>query len=110
MAGTRGRRRMPRAERVQQVLAAAARAFASYAEDCSASAIETSERRLAADIQDPVAVRCTVRMAFRVTIEAVIAWLEVGDPARDQAFLEAMTVPFSWARQAAAKVAGEPRT
>src|SRR6266542_4557272 len=28
MAGTRGRRRMPRAERVQQVLAAAARAFA----------------------------------------------------------------------------------
>src|SRR6266540_4169457 len=185
MAGTRGRRRMPRAERVQQVLAAAARAFArsgfaatsmdeiaaeagisklmiyrdfegkrelyeailesvsgrlrekvrddpeagasrrgqvalleaarepefaSYAEDFSASAIETSERRLAADIQDPVALRWTARMAFRVTIEAVIAWLEVGDPARDQAFLEAMTVPFSWARQAAAKVAGEPRT
>src|SRR6266542_2276374 len=144
MAGTRGRRRMPRAERVQQVLAAAARAFArsgfaatsmdevareqpdafmllfrhaarepefaAYAEDFSASAIETSERRLAADIQDPVALRWTARMAFRVTIEAVIAWLEVGDPARDQAFLEAMTVPFSWARQAAAKVAGEPRT
>src|SRR6266542_1663689 len=180
MAGTRGRRRMPRAERVQQVLAAAARAFArsgfaatsmdeiaaeagisklmiyrdfegkrelyeailesvsgrlrekarehpdafmllfrhaarepefaSYAEDFSASAIETSERRLAADIQDPVALRWTARMAFRLTIEAVIAWLEVGDPARDQAFLEAMTVPFSWARQAAAKVAGEPRT
>ena len=200
MVGTRGRRRMPRAERVQQVLAAAARAFArsgfaatsmdeiaaeagigklmiyrdfegkrelyeailesvsgrlhekvrddpeagasrrgqvallevareqpdafmllfrhaarepefaAYAEDFSASAIETSERRLAADIQDPVALRWTARMAFRVTIEAVIAWLEVGDPARDQAFLEAMTVPFSWARQAAAKVAGEPRT
>src|SRR6266511_4016424 len=161
MAGTRGRRRMPRAERVQQVLAAAARAFArsgfaatsmdeiaaeagisklmiyrdfegkreqpdafmllfrhaarepefaAYAEDFSASAIETSERRLAADIQDPVALRWTARMAFRLTIEAVIAWLEVGDPARDQAFLEAMTVPFSWARQAAAKVAGEPRT
>lgn len=99
--------------------------FASYAEEFSDYALRTGERRLARDIQDPVALRWTARVAFRVTVEAVIAWLEVGDPARDQAFLDAMTVPVSWthraaaelaggeagsARDEAAKLAGEPRT
>jgi AcrR family transcriptional regulator len=80
--------------------------FASYAEEFSARAVRTGERRLAREIQDPVALRWTAQVAFRVTIEAIIAWLEVGDPDRDQAFLEAMTVPVSWTHQAAARLAG----
>ena len=197
MAGTSGRRRMPRAERVQQVLAAAARAFArsgfaatsmdeiateagisklmiyrdfeskrelyeailesvsrrlhekvrddpeggasrrgqvallevareqpdafmlvfrhaarepefaAYAEEFAADAAEKGERRLAGEIQDPVALRWTARMAFRLTVEAVIAWLEVGDAARDQQFVAALTAPMSWTRQAAALLADE---
>jgi AcrR family transcriptional regulator len=79
--------------------------FAAYAEEFSDFALQTGERRLAAEIEDPVALRWTARVAFRLTVEAIIAWLEVGDPARDQAFLEALTVPVSWTHQAAARVA-----
>src|SRR6266498_5802383 len=82
--------------------------FAAYAERFSAEAVETGERRLASEIEDPVALRWTARAAFRVTVEAIIAWLEVGDPARDEAFLAALAVPVSWTRRAAAVVAGEP--
>ena len=35
-------------------------------------------------------LRWSARVAVHATIEAVIAWLEVGDPARDQAFLAAL--------------------
>ena len=80
--------------------------FAAYAEEFSARAVETSERRLAEYIEDPVALRWTARMAFTVAVEAIIAWLEVGDPARDEAFPAALTVPVSWTRTAAAKLAG----
>jgi AcrR family transcriptional regulator len=81
--------------------------FAAYAEEFSAYAVRTGERRLAAEIEDPVALRWTARVAFRLTVEAIIAWLEVGDPARDEAFLDALAVPVSWTHKAAAKVSGE---
>jgi AcrR family transcriptional regulator len=81
--------------------------FAAYAERFAAYAVDKGERRLAADIQDPVALRWTARMAFRLSVEAIIAWLEVGDAARDEAFAAALTAPISWSRQAAALVAGE---
>jgi AcrR family transcriptional regulator len=79
--------------------------FASYAERFSAEAVATGEGRLAELVDDPVALRWTARVAFRVTVEAIIAWLEVGDPARDDAFLAALDRPVSWTRQAAAIVA-----
>ncbi len=79
--------------------------FAAYAERFSADAVAAGEGRLAERIDDPVALRWTARVAFRVTVEAIIAWLEVGDPARDDAFLAALDRPVSWTRQAAAIVA-----
>lgn len=82
--------------------------FAAYAEEISATALETSERRLARDIKDPVALRWTARVAFRLTVEAIIAWLEVGDESRDEAFLAALNAPISWSRKAAEIVAGAP--
>jgi AcrR family transcriptional regulator len=82
--------------------------FAAFAEEFSATALEISERRLARDIEDPVALRWTARVAFRLTVEAIIAWLEVGDESRDEAFLAALTAPISWSQKAAAVVAGAP--
>jgi AcrR family transcriptional regulator len=82
--------------------------FAAYAEGFSAFALETGERRLARDIEDPVALRWTARVAFRLAVEGIIAWLEVGDESRDEAFLAALDAPISWSRQAAAIVAGAP--
>jgi AcrR family transcriptional regulator len=79
--------------------------FAAYAERFSAEAVAAGEGRLAEQVDDPVALRWTARVAFRVTVEAIIAWLEVGDPARDEAFLAALDRPVSWTRQAAAIVA-----
>ena len=82
--------------------------FAAYAEEFSAFALETGERRLARDIEDPVALRWTARVAFRLAVEGIIAWLEVGDESRDEAFIAALKAPISWTRQAAAVVAGAP--
>ena len=87
--------------------AAREREFAPYAEEFRAFAVRTGERRLAAEIQDPVALRWTARVAFALTVEAIIAWLEVGDPDRDEAFLDALAVPVSWTGKAAAVIAGE---
>ena len=42
----------------------------------------------AAAIGDPLPVAWTARAVVRANIEAVIAWLEVGDPALDEHFLE----------------------
>lgn len=82
--------------------------FAAYAERFSAMAIASGEARLAERIQDPVALRWAARVAFRVTVEAIIAWLEVGDPVRDDAFLAALDRPVSWTLHAAALVAAGP--
>jgi AcrR family transcriptional regulator len=79
--------------------------FAAYAERFSAEAVASGEGRLAERIEDPVALRWTARMAFRVTVEAIIAWLEVGDPARDDAFLATLERVVSSTHQAAAIVA-----
>jgi AcrR family transcriptional regulator len=65
--------------------------FAAYADRFTAEAIRTGERRLAEEeIHDPAALRWAARVSFRLSIEAVIAWLEVGDPSRDEAFLAAL--------------------
>jgi AcrR family transcriptional regulator len=79
--------------------------FASYAERFSAEAVAAGEGRLAELVDDPVALRWTARVAFRVTVEAIIAWLEVGDESRDEAVVAAHTAPISWSQKAAAVIA-----
>jgi AcrR family transcriptional regulator len=61
--------------------------FAAYAERFSGEAVRAGERRLAEELDDPASLRWAARVSFRLAVDAVIAWLEVGDPARDAAFL-----------------------
>jgi len=61
--------------------------FAAYADRFTNAAIDAAERRLGEEIHDPAALHWAARVSFRLSIEAVIAWLEVGDPSRDDAFL-----------------------
>jgi AcrR family transcriptional regulator len=92
--------------------------FAGYAEQFLAEADRRGEERLAAEIDDPVLRRWTARVAARTMFEAVIAWLEVGDPARDAAFLAALSGTSmrrgqfaSWAVRAATAASPQaPRT
>jgi hypothetical protein len=73
--------------------------------------VARAEERLARELADPVLVRWSARVAVHATIEAVIAWLQVGDPARDDAFLAALGAspvtqgpPPGWAERVAASV------
>ena len=81
---------------------------AGHADRFLAGAVARSEERLAREITDPVLLRWSARVAVHATIEAVIAWLQVGDAARDQAFLAALGVtpvtgetPPSWSQRVA---------
>lgn len=65
-------------------------AFAAYADRFLDASVARAEERLARELADPVLVRWSARVAVHATIEAVIAWLQVGDPARDDAFLAAL--------------------
>src|SRR6266540_2537955 len=120
MAGTRGRRRMPRAERVQQVLAAAARAFArsgfaATSMDEIAAEAGISKLMIYRDFEGK-------RELYEAILESVSGRLrekvrddpEAGASRRGQvALLEvAREQPdaFMLLFRAAAKVAGEPRT
>jgi AcrR family transcriptional regulator len=85
--------------------------FAAHADGILASAVARSEERLAREITDPVLLRWSARVAVHATIEAVIAWLQVGDPSRDQAFLAALGVtpvtgetPPGWSQRVAEAV------
>ena len=65
-------------------------AFAAYADRFLDASVARAEERLAREHADPVLLRWSARVAVHATIEAVIAWLQVGDPARDDAFLAAL--------------------
>jgi AcrR family transcriptional regulator len=65
-------------------------AFAAWADRFLDAGVAWAEERLARELADPVLVRWSARVAVHATIEAVIAWLQVGDPGRDQAFLAAL--------------------
>ncbi len=85
--------------------------FAAHADQFLAGAVAQAEERLAREIADPVLLRWSARVAVHSTIEAVIAWLQVGDPARDQAFLAALgatpvtgIAPPSWSQRVAETV------
>jgi AcrR family transcriptional regulator len=85
--------------------------FAAHADRFLAGAVAQAEQRLAREIPDPVLLRWSARVAVHSTIEAVIAWLQVGDPARDGAFLAALgatpvtgTAPPGWSQRVAETV------
>ncbi|SRR6266536_6268376 len=85
--------------------------FAAYADQFLAAAVARAEERLARELPDPVLLRWSARVVTHTTIEAVIAWLQVGDPARDEAFLAALGAtpvtqgpPPSWPERVAAAV------
>ena len=65
-------------------------AFAAYADRFLDASVARAEERRARELADPVLLRWSARVAVHATIEAVIAWLQVGDPARDDAFLAAL--------------------
>jgi AcrR family transcriptional regulator len=85
--------------------------FAAYADLFLDAAVATAEERLARELTDPVLVRWSARVAVHATIEAVIAWLQVGDPGRDDAFMAALGAnpvtdgpPPNWPERVAAEV------
>ena len=61
--------------------------FASYAEGYVARITTALQVWLSSRIPDPVFLAWTARVLVRAGIEAVIAWLEAGDPGRDPEFL-----------------------
>jgi AcrR family transcriptional regulator len=60
--------------------------FAGYAESLSTQAIRQSERILRRIEPDRVMRRWAAEMTVNMTYEAIITWLEHGDPARDDEF------------------------
>ena len=63
--------------------------FAAYARDHFERLTRRAEERLEGRIPDPLERRVLARAALRATVEAVVAWLEEGDPRRDDEFVQA---------------------
>lgn len=62
--------------------------FAPYAEEYLARVTKAAEGVLSARVADPVLLQWTARVMVRTNIEGVISWLEVGETARDDEFIE----------------------
>ncbi|HEY3008503.1 MAG TPA: helix-turn-helix domain-containing protein [Micromonosporaceae bacterium] len=60
--------------------------FAGYAAELTSSAVRASERILRAVEPDRAMRRWAAEMTVNITFQSIIAWLEYGDPARDDAF------------------------
>jgi AcrR family transcriptional regulator len=60
--------------------------FARYAERLTADAIEQSARILRRIEPDPAMRRWAAEMTVNITFQAIITWLEHGDPVRDDEF------------------------
>jgi len=62
--------------------------FAAYAEDFLTRITHAAETRLGDRLSDPVLRRWAARVVVRLNVESVIGWLEFGDAARDEEFVE----------------------
>ncbi len=62
--------------------------FAGYAEEYLANVIRAAESRYAQGVADPTLRRWLARLLARLNVEAVIGWLEEGEPGRDAEFLD----------------------
>jgi AcrR family transcriptional regulator len=58
--------------------------FADYAEDFRAKAVELADSLVGPSIEDPVLRRWMTKMTVAYVVTAVLAWLDDGDPERDE--------------------------
>jgi AcrR family transcriptional regulator len=63
-------------------------AFAGYAEEYISWVTATVEAWLRPVVSDPTLLLWSARVTVAVAVDSVTAWLEVGDPGRDEEFLE----------------------
>ena len=62
--------------------------FAQYAEQQRASAVAAARALFVHDLGDEMIERWAAESSVGWLVESVLAWLEVGDPARDEEFLD----------------------
>jgi AcrR family transcriptional regulator len=80
-------REQPDAFRLLWVHAAREPQFADYAEQWRQGAADAADSVLGAPLADPVFRRWAARVLLALLVDAVLAWLDEGDPARDDEFL-----------------------
>lgn len=83
LATIRAAREAPDAYRLLYVHAAHEPEFAAYAGSLQARSVARLEALLAPLVEDPGLRRWAARLVSSITDEAVLAWLDVGDPERD---------------------------
>jgi AcrR family transcriptional regulator len=81
----------PDAFRLLWVHAVREPAFAAYAEDFRARAVELADAIIGASLPEPAQRQWATRMTVTYSVEAVLAWLDVGEPAEDEQFVERTT-------------------
>ncbi len=65
--------------------------FAAFGEDVRAVQVELADQMLGPQLPDPGLRRWATRTLIGYINDSVLAWLEVGDPARDDEFVEQAT-------------------
>jgi AcrR family transcriptional regulator len=76
--------------------------FRTFAEEVRAIQVELADQMLGQSIPDPIFRRWATRTVVGYLTDSVLAWLEVGDPGRDDEFVEQATdallaIYLSWA-------------
>ncbi len=84
-------REQPDAFRLLWVHAAREPQFADYAEQWREGAVAAADSSLGTPVADPVFRRWAARVMVGLLVDAVLAWLDEGDPARDDEFLTLTT-------------------
>lgn len=102
-------REQPDAFRLVWVHAAREPQFADYAEQWRQGAVDAADSVLGAPIDDPLVRGWAARVLLSLLVDAVLAWLDEGDPARDDEFL-ALTTAGARAMYGAWLGGGETRT
>jgi AcrR family transcriptional regulator len=62
--------------------------FAGYADQVQAASVAFARDRLAKRVSDPVVLAWAAPMAVRFLVEAVLTWMDHGDPVADDRFIE----------------------
>jgi AcrR family transcriptional regulator len=83
LATIRAAREVPDAYRLLYVHAAREPEFAAYVNNIRARALAKSESLLRALIEDPTLRRWAAHLIATLTDEAILAWLDTGEPERD---------------------------
>jgi AcrR family transcriptional regulator len=92
LATIRVAREFPEAYRLLYEHAAHEPEFAGLAADIRARSIAKAEELLGPLVEDPVVRRWAARLVAAVSQEGVLAWLDAGDPERDEYAAERLTL------------------